>query len=370
MTENPVNLSYEDILENVAEGVVVVGVDLRVRVFNQASEKMMEVSRTSVLGRPVSEVFPRDERLVEMLTKTLTEGRLYAEYEEKLHRRFSGALPVGITTSQVFDSGGELTGAVALVRDLSGVKGLEESSLRKERLAYIGTFAASLAHELKNPLSGLRGTAQLLSRKVDDEALVKYTGVIMREADRLNTILNDMLSFTRPAVLKKKPLNIHRVLDSVIMLMEESGGPPELVKEYDPSIPEVSGDEGQLTQVFLNLAKNACEAVGAEGRVTVVTRMTTDFHLVPGGSEVTGGRRRMMASVEVRDNGPGIEPDDLEKIFTPFFTTKGGGSGLGMPISLKIVKEHGGLLRIYSTPGEGTSVMVYLPLAEDGGGEG
>jgi two-component system nitrogen regulation sensor histidine kinase GlnL len=192
----------------------------------------------------------------------------------------------------------------------------------------------------------------------------------MREADRLNTILNDMLSFTRPAVLKKKPLNIHRVLDSVIMLMEESGGPPELVKEYDPSIPEVSGDEGQLTQVFLNLAKNACEAVGAEGRVTVVTRMTTDFHLVPGGSEVTGGRRRMMASVEVRDNGPGIEPDDLEKIFTPFFTTKGGGSGLGMPISLKIVKEHGGLLRIYSTPGEGTSVMVYLPLAEDGGGEG
>ena len=353
--------SYEDIVENLAEGVVGVDLDLTVTVFNQSAEKITGTSRKLVIGSPVSEVFKNDPRVVEMLEMTLGEGRLFAEYEEKLHRRAMEApLPVGITTSQVFTSDGEVSGAVCLIKDLSGIKSLEAGSLRKERLAYVGTFAANLAHEIRNPLSGIRGVAQLLSKKVDDPSLGEYLSVLIKEADRLNLILNDMLDFTRPARLNAAEINIHKVLDSVLLLIEEGGGAEAgtFHKDYDPSLPAVWGDENRLTQVFLNLIKNACESLGEQGRVKVNTRVITDFHLVEGGH---GDGK--MAVVEIRDNGCGIKEEELEKIFTPFFTTKQKGSGLGMAISLKIIEEHGGLLRIDSAPGEGTTVAVLLPLA-------
>jgi len=355
--------SYEDIVENLAEGVVGVGLDKTVTVFNQSAEKMTGTSRRLVIGTPISEVFKNDPRIVEMLEMTLEQGRLFAEYEEKLHKRalMEAPLPVGITTSQVFTSTGEVSGAVCLIKDLSGIKSLEAGSLRKERLAYVGTFAANLAHEIRNPLSGIRGVAQLLSRKMTDPALEEYTDVLMKEADRLNLVLNDMLDFTRPARLNATDTNIHRVLDSVLMLMEKGDGglsKETFHRDYDPSLPAVWGDENRLTQVFMNLVKNACEALGEGGRVQVNTRMITDFHIVEGGR----GDRKMVV-VEIRDNGCGIKEDELEKIFTPFFTTKQKGSGLGMAISLKIIEEHGGLLKIDSTPGEGTTVAVFLPLA-------
>jgi len=354
-------LSYEDILENLTEAVIGVDNGLDIVVFNQSAEKMTEVSRSLVLGRPVGEVFRRDARLVEMLTKTATEGRLWAEYEERLTRRFSGPIPVGITTSQVFDGQGVPCGAVALIKDLSGIKSLETATLRKERLAYIGEFAANLAHEIKNPLSGMRGAAQLLSRRIKDEKLGEYTGVIMREADRLNAIINEMLDFARPGRLNRRPLNIHRVIDSVVLLMQEADADsaPAFVKNYDPSLPDVFGDEGPLTQVFLNLVKNAREASAAGGAIVLTTRITTDFQITN-----KGGASARTASVEIRDSGAGIKPEDLERIFTPFFTTKPKGTGLGMAISLKIIKEHGGHLAIDSTPGKGTTITVYLPTTE------
>lgn len=352
-------LSYEDIVENLAEGVVGVDLGLTVTVFNQSAEKMTGTSRRLVLGSPVSEVFKNDPRIAEMLEMTLVQGRLFAEYEEKLSRRFAEPpLSVGITTSQVFSEEGEVSGAVCLIKDLSGIKSLEAGSLRKERLAYVGTFAANLAHEIRNPLSGIRGVAQLLAKKLDDPKLDEYIGVLIREADRLNLILNDMLDFTRPARLNAAETNIHKILDSVLLLLGEGAEPDTFHKDYDPSLPAVWGDENRLTQVFLNLIKNAYEALGEQGRVQVNTRIITDFHIVEGGR---GDGK--MAVVEIRDNGCGIKEEELEKIFTPFFTTKQKGSGLGMAISLKIIEEHGGLLKIDSTPGEGTRVAVFLPLA-------
>ncbi len=366
-------IKIEDILENLAEGVVGVDADLCVQVFNQEAERMAGVSRSQVVGRKAASVFRGESKIAEMLEKTLVDGRPYAEHEDAVFNKFSGPVPVSVSTSLVTDASGAVTGASALLRDLSSIKSLEAGTMRRERLASIGEFAANLAHELKNPLSGLRGAAQLLKKRATDERTAEYSGVIMREADRLNVILDDMLDFARPARLERKPFNIHQVLDSVATIIAGGEEDPsfEIVKEYDPSLPDVYGDDGPLTQVFLNLVKNAREALPAEGGVIrVITRVTTDFLLVEEAAEATettGGRgehkrRGMLASIEVRDNGGGIKPEDLEHIFTPFFTTKAGGSGLGMPITLKIVKEHGGLLRIDSTPGEGTSVRVYLPV--------
>lgn len=361
MKQGQNQISFEDILESLAEGVIAVDTEMQVSVYNQSAEKITEISRSLILGKPLEACFRRNPRIAEMLRKTLTDGRLFTEYDEKLFRRITGdTIPIGVTTSQVVDAQGNMAGAAALIRDLSGLKSLEEGSLRKERLAYIGTFAASLAHEIKNPLSGIRGAAQLLSRKVKEPGLGEYMDVIMKEADRLNVILNDMLDFARPARLNRKPANIHQVLDSVVLLLQEGAGPNTFVKSYDPSIPDVFGDENQLKQVFLNLVKNAKEAIAENGTIYITTRAITEFHLVEGSGP---GR---MVSIVVSDNGCGIRPEDLERVFTPFFTTKPKGSGLGMAITLKIVKEHGGLLKIDSEPGKGTSVAVYLPVAERG----
>ncbi len=351
---------YENIIENLGEGVICVDPSMVVTVFNQSAEKITGLSRTQVLKKPLGEIFTRDAWLGEILEKTLREQKLFADYEKNLHRKFSAPISVGVTTSQVFDPEGNLTGAVALVQDLSGIKSLETESFRKERLAYMGTFAANLAHEVKNPLGGIRGAAQLLSRKVKDEGLKEYTGAIIRAVDRLNAIVKEMLDFARPGELKRRRLNIHKVLDEVVLLLTEGQTGPPVVKEYDPSLPPVVGDEDKLAQVLLNLVKNAREAATKnDGEVRLLTRMVTDFHLVDEGS-----REAKLASVEIRDTGCGIPPENLEKIFTPFFTTKPGGSGLGMAISYRIVKEHGGFLRIDSTPGEGTKVEVLLPTAE------
>lgn len=350
--------SYEDIVEGLSEGVIAVDLSLNVCVLNQSAEKICEVSRNLVIGRHVREVFKRDERPVEMLDDTLKRGKLFAEYEEKLKRRFGGELPVGITTSQIFDAHGALSGAVAVIKDLSGIKSLEAGSLRRDRLAFIGEFAANLAHEIKNPLSGIRGAAQLLSKRIGDAALSDYTDIIIREADRLNNVLKEMLDFARPSRLVKKDLNIHKVLDGVILIMQEGLEPDALRRDYDPSLPPVYGDEGQLTQVFLNLVKNAKEAISKDGHIQIVSRMTTDFHLI--GDSGEGGK---MALIEIKDDGPGINAEDMDRIFTPFFTTKAKGSGLGLPISLKIIKEHGGLLNIGPSPGGGTTAVVHLPVA-------
>jgi len=350
--------SFEDLLESLAEGVIAVDTEMKVCVFNQSGEKLLEVSRSLVLGKPLGEYFKRNPKIIEMLKETLEEGRLYAEYEEKLFRRITGdTIPASITTSQLFDAEGNVKGAAALIRDLSGIKSLEEGTLRKERLAYLGTFAANLAHEIKNPLSGMRGAAQLLSRRISDPGHTEYLEVIMKEADRLNTILNGMLDFARPSKLRKKPFNIHQALDSVVFLLNDASSRSIFLKSYDPSIPDISGDENQLKQVFLNLVKNAKEALSEGGIIQLTTRAITEFHLVEGGS---AGR---MVSIEIKDNGCGIKPEDMEKIFTPFFTTKQKGSGLGMAITLKIVKEHCGHLKIDSAPGKGTAATVYLPLA-------
>lgn len=355
--------SYEDVIEGLAEGVVVVGTDLKVSVFNQSAEKIFETSRQLVLGRPAHEVFAKNQRLIEMLKNTLDEGKLFAEYEEKIHRRFSGPVPAGITTSHVFDANGALIGAAALVKDMTGIKSLESGTLRKERLAYIGTFAASLAHEIRNPLSGIKGAAQLLSKRTKDHVLSEYAAIVVKEAERLDSIVKNMLDFARPARLLRKDINIHKVLDSVASVVQDGLAPEALQRFYDPSLPPVFGDEGQLRQVFLNLMKNAKEAVPRHGRIEIVTRMVTDFHIVEAGS-----KRGKMASIEIRDNGCGIKDQDLEKVFTPFFTTKPKGSGLGMAISLKIVRDHGGIVRIESAVGKGTSVIVYLPVADAGKG--
>ncbi|GMR04493.1 MAG: nitrogen fixation sensor histidine kinase GnfL [Thermodesulfobacteriota bacterium] len=360
-SETDINTSlYEDIIENLAGGLISVDLEMKVIVFNQQAERISETSRGSALSRPLKEVFIRDGWFVEAVNETIGKGRTFTDYKGMLHRRISPPLTVSITTTRVFDGEGAVRGASVFIKDLaSGIRSLEAASLSGERLSQISTFAANLVHEIRNPLGGIRGAAQLLRKKTDEKKLGQFTDIIIRETDRLDALLKEMGDFTRPERLIKREINIHRVLDSVVLLMDQDKSALEIKREYDPSLPPVYGDEARLTQVFLNLIKNAGEASSEGGVVRVVTRMITGLHIAEAGAKGT-----KMAAIEVRDKGCGISHEDMEKIFTPFFTTKHRGSGLGMPISLKIVKEHGGLLNIDSTQAQGTTVSVYLPIAE------
>ena len=349
---------YENIIESFSDGLIYAGLDGRIEVFNQSAERITELSRERVLGEDAKEAFKRNPFLAEALEKTLNEDKLFVEREFILQRHISQPIPVSVSTSQVFDVEGRLCGAAAVIKDVSLKKSFEDESLRKERLAYLGTFAANLAHEVRNPLGGIKGAAQLLSKKLKDKTLEEYTGIIIRETERLNSIVNDMLNFTRQGSLRKKPFNLHKLLDRVIGLIEDQGF--LIAREYDPSLPEITGDEDQLSQVFLNLLKNAKEAVaGKKGTVVVTTRMATDFRIVE-----EGAKEAKFVEAWVEDSGCGIKPSDMERIFTPFFTTKKGGSGLGLGISYRIIKEHGGFLKMESETEKFTRARVFLPIGD------
>lgn len=359
MANYPTN---EDIIESMTEAVIAINpsASMNIRIFNQAAERITEMSREKVSGKALRESFSLDPWLADIAERTIKEGTLYSEYAGTLHRWFSSPIPVGVSTNRIFDKLGELCGVTLTIKDLSGIKAIEAETTRKDRLAFLGTFAAKLAHEIRNPLSGIRGAAQLVDRKITDPEIKEFSKLIIDEVDRLAIIVKEMLNFTRPAKLVTEPINIHQILDQVILILSEGESALPIKKEYDPSLPMISGDANQLTQVFLNLLKNAKEASDDGVQVRVATKMATDFHLTK-----EGGSASSFALIEIKDNGTGIEAKDIEQIFTPFFTTKKNGSGLGMSISLSIIKEHNGFIKIDSKPGEGTVMLVYLPTLKE-----
>lgn len=352
---------YESIIESLTEGLIAVDRDLKITVFNQSAEKIAGISSSLAIGKPFNVIFQKDKWFCEIILKTINECKLFSEYEGSLFQKYGSPKNVSISTMPIFTSDGDLSGAGAILKDLSHIKTIEEDSARKGRLAIIGTFAASLAHEVKNPLGGIRGAAQLLSKRLKEKGDAEYTALIIRESDRLNKLLEDILDFSNPRRINPAPINIHKIIDDVISIQGhaviEKGG--SIIKEYDPSIPLIMGDNEQLTQVFLNIIKNSAEAIKQQGEIRVSTRFLTDFHLAE-----EGYRGGSMVEIQIKDTGFGISKENIEKIFTPFFTTKKKGSGLGLAISLKIIKEHNGFFRLASKEGKGTSVSVLLPTAK------
>ncbi|HZD41528.1 MAG TPA: ATP-binding protein, partial [Terriglobales bacterium] len=240
-------------------------------------------------------------------------------------------------------------------------KELEEDLKRADRLAIMGTLAAGLAHEIRNPLGGIKGAAQLLRRSLSgDPSLVECTRIMVREVDRVNELIEQLLALSRPIKLNLVPLNIHAVLDDVLTLEAHALGEGKVAikKQFDPSLPLIRGDRSQLTQVFLNLVKNAFQAMKGSGTVTITTRAETDFHI-----RRSGNARKKVIWVDIQDEGVGIKQEDLSQIFSPFFTTKNNGTGLGLAVSYRIIKEHGGLIRVQSIEGQGTIFKVSLVIA-------
>jgi len=360
-----------DILTGLVDGVVVADVRGMVLIWNRAAEEVTGIASADAAGKNIGAVLADNPAVVGQITKTLSTGRSYSDYDAELAVKHGPPHPVGLVTSVLEDDSGAPAGVILTIRDQAGVRELKERMRRSDRLATLGMIAAGIAHEVKNPLVGISGAAQLMKselrsreRSVGKEGTsksqIEYLDVILKEADRLNKVLEGILDFTRLKPLEIRACNIHSILDHTLLLNEENARQSNIIltRSYDPSLPDVLGNRDQLVQVFLNIIRNAVEAMQSGGKLTVVTRMSDQFTSVQ-----SDGKKLRLMVVKVNDTGRGIKQEHLNDIFTPFFTTKDKGVGLGLALSYQIIQEHLGTMRVESQENEGTTFSIYLPLA-------
>jgi two-component system, NtrC family, nitrogen regulation sensor histidine kinase GlnL len=358
-----------DILTGIIDGVIVTDIDGGILIWNRAAEELTGIAAADAFGRAVTDLLSDNPAVVGQIEKTVSSGRSYSDYEAELTQKYGPPHPVAIVTSLLRDDEGGPVGVIVTIRDQTGIRDLKERIRRSDRLAALGLIAAGIAHEVKNPLVGIRGAAQLMKSDLQAggmelpascRSLTEYLDVILKESDRLNKVLEGILDFTRVKPRERKASNIHSVLDRALLLNEESARQCGIVltRLYDPSLPDAFVSEDQLIQVFLNIIKNAIEVMPSGGKLTVLTRMSDMFTTVQ-----ADGKKRQLMVVKVSDTGAGIKQEHLDGIFTPFFTTKDRGVGLGLALSYQIVQEHLGTIRVESREKEGTTFSVYLPLA-------
>jgi len=353
---------FEKIFSSFIDGMVLVSPNGTIEQANPAIEEMFQSSIESLTDKPLTEFFPEQPEINVKVRQTLTQGISFRDIPCRGFRKPSRtSFPVSVTVSPCMGNGGSPEGAVLHVRDMSLFQELEESSRRIDSLSHLGVLSLGMAHEIKNPLVAISGSAQLLRKRLPDQHH-KFLDVVIKESERINRMMERMLAFARPTQLELKLLNIHQILEE-ILLLEKKNRPAEevrFVQNYDPSLPQVEGDEDQLKQVFLNLVRNALEAMSDGGTLELITRIHSHYTV----KTETNPNSRQAIVVEIKDSGTGIGEEDLKHIFTPFHTTKSKGSGLGLPLSLKIVENHQGKIIVQSQTGQGTRFQVFLPVEQ------
>jgi two-component system nitrogen regulation sensor histidine kinase GlnL len=347
------------LLDAVLDGVIVLDAQGTVEQLNSGACRILSTSTDAMRGRPVEEL-PVGSLLARIARSALTRGSSAVANEQRLSRRSEPDRLVDVAASPLLDAAGSVDGAVVLLRDRTIGNTLREFWQERERLDAFGSIASGIAHEVKNPLGGIRGAAELLVARAGDGKTRETASLIVREVDRIATLVDDFMLLARGSELRPRVVNLHRVLEDVLALlaMDPLGTRAKVVRRFDPSIPELLADADRLMQVFLNLVRNALEAMDAAGgTLTISTRMSLDHHLDPG-----EGERVPTVAVEIRDSGCGIAKESLSRVTTPFFTTTAHGSGLGLALVRQFVALHNGTFQIESTPGQGTTARVNLPL--------
>ena len=346
---------FPSILENLTTSVLLLDGRLRFSYANPAAEALFEVSAKQLLGQPLSRYLPRARRLARLLRQALESAQPFTERGLEI-RLLSRAITVDCTVSVLAIEGRGGRPEEGLLVEINHVDRwlrLSRDENILDRHAANRAVVRGLAHEIKNPLGGLRGAAQLLERALPDPALKEYTTIIIREADRLRALVERMTGPARP--LRKQPSNIHQIFEHVrgLILAEVPEG-IALERDYDPSLPEFQADPDQLIQAVLNIVRNAVQALNGRGAICLRSRVERQM-------TVGQRRHRLVLRAEIEDNGPGIPEDIAEHIFYPLVTGRADGVGLGLSIAQAIASQHGGLIECASRPGR-TVFTLFLPL--------
>ena len=349
---------YKQILDNLLTAAIVLDEDLHLTFVNSSAEMLLSISGDQVLGKHVSHCFGDQETAPETFREALAENRHFTMRRARWRLHNGTEITVDYSVSPNPELGMIVIEAQALDRLLRINR--EEAMLSTQETSR--NLIRSLAHEIKNPLGGIRGAAQLLARELNANSIdfEEYTRIIIDETDRLRNLVDRMLGPHRPA--NRKPTNIHEVLEHVMKVVRaEISNRLELVRDYDPSIPEIPGDRELLIQAILNIARNATQVLLENGHeddgvITFRTRVQRRY---------TIGRKQhpLVARISVLDNGPGIPPDLIEDIFFPMITGRAEGTGLGLAIAQNLIGQHDGIIECESVPGL-TEFSIYLPLEE------
>ena len=351
------NSFFRDLVWSLRNGVLAFTREGTVMVMNEVAYQILGLKRRpSDIGKPFSTVLKDQQDVCRIVASAFELSHLPNRAELRLK---STGKVIGYTLSQVRDTKGRVTGATLFFKDLTRVEQLEERERLRDRLAALGEMAAAIAHEVKNPLAGIEVMAGILKRQLSESADAQaILGDIIKEAKMANAIVLEVLDFVRPIRLQVEKISIADAIRDAVSLAENHvpRGDVQVRVETPEDLPAIQGDPHQLRQIFTNLLMNAFEALGGQGQVRMIARALNEDG--PAGGEPQGP----MVQVEVIDNGPGMPPDVIDKIFSPFFTTKPQGSGLGLAIVRKIVDAHDGRIDVGIPDGGGTRFRVTLPV--------
>lgn len=357
------NLITEAVLDALTTAVlVVVDEALTIGYMNCAAESIFGTSKHQSIGSSVLDLLsdtPDNDgveafnRFAEIFTSEQSITRRATEFRTRSGAEVTADLTVSLDTANR-----------CLIIELQPINRLVRINRDDQFLASEETtrrLVRGLAHEIKNPLGGLRGAAQLLERELENRAHTEYTGIIIQEADRLSELVDRLLGPSREPRIA--PSNIHELLERVVRLVDaEMPGQVRFVRDYDPSLPEIQGDESQIIQALLNIVRNAWQILDeqppahSEAVITLRTRVVRTF-------TIRTVLHRMVAQIDITDNGPGVAEDLVGQIFVPMISGRPQGTGLGLAITQSIISQHGGVIECVSRPGK-TCFSVFLPLEE------
>lgn len=347
---------YQLILENLSTSVLLLDADLRLQYINPAAENLLDASGNRVIGSGISSVMREAEESIQSLKNAVTYNNPFSKRRTKITLANDKTITVDYTITPIASSAG-----TALLMEIQPLDRLlriarEEASVFSNRANK--TLIRGLAHEIKNPLGGIRGAAQLLARQLPEEDK-EYTHVIIEEADRLRNLVDRMLG---PNNLPNMvPLSIHEILERVRLLVQvESQKRIDFIRDYDPSIPEITADRELLIQAVLNIVRNAMEALDRCDDPSLIPKITLRTRTL---RQFTIGttRYRLICLIEIVDNGPGINEKLIDSIFYPMVSGRANGSGLGLPLSRSIINQHHGSIECDSSPGQ-TRFSIHLPI--------
>ena len=344
----------QGVLDNISTGIIALDAQLCVLALNASGQALLEISESRYLGSHARKLLLQPDHLMQSLQQVVRGRSPLSERGVSLILLGGQEIHVDMMITPVSGNHGD----IALLVEIQPVDRLLKIS-REEGLVHsqetTRAVIRGLAHEIKNPLGGVRGAAQLLARELPDESLTEYTQIIIREADRLRDLVDRLLGPNQQ--LKLHRLNIHEVLEHVCNLITaESSNQVTICRDYDPSLPEFSADRAQMVQAVLNIVRNALQAAESPQQCQITLRTRPQRQLTVGSV-----RHRLGCRVEIIDNGPGIPEDMLHAVFAPMVTGRADGTGLGLSIAQSVISRHGGLLECESSPGL-TKFIIQLPM--------
>jgi PAS domain S-box-containing protein len=350
----------EILLQNLTTGVIAAGADGRITVFNNEAKQITGSKSEDLLGRSIKDL---PGSICELLQETL-DSKERAENRELVLESAEGDFVVRASSSIFHGQQGEMLGALVVLTDITALKQLELQIRRSDRLASLGTLSAGMAHEIKNPLVSIKTFAQLLPERYQDSDFREtFSNLIGHEIDRIDSLVNQLLRFARPAKPLLKPMHVHAVLEKSLQLVGHRLYQKEikLTRSWQADVDTIHADADQLEQVFLNFFLNAMDAMKRGGEMEVSTEIRPAEEWV---AAVTGtnGDVGEILRITIRDNGEGIRREDIPHVFDPFFTTKDYGTGLGLSVVHGIIQEHSGQIEVESEPSKGTAFHILLPL--------